>query len=423
MKFKTLCLFVLFFSYSAFAGDLNHGKPESVGMSSEALNRITDIGQGYVDRNQLTGIHVLVAKEGVIVYDEALGKRSTLEDTALDKDALYRIYSMTKPITAVAAMQLHEAGKFELSDPVSKYIPEFENLKVYDEGGEPVAMERTMTVQHILTHTAGFGYVFNRRHPVVQQYMARSVLGSQDLEEMVLKLRTVPLMFQPGERWYYSIAVDLTGLLVERWSGQSFDEYLDEHVFTPLEMHDTYFQIPEESHSRLLPSNNWNREENVVVSRPVGPNDYRDVSFYSGGGGLISTGMDYLRFAEMLRRKGDLDGARILSAETVDDMTRNHLPEAMPGSGQGDAPERAAAAARANTFGFGLGFGLRLKELEDGSVTDRGVYNWGGAAGTVFWIDPDEDLILVMMIQMMGQRFPVAQEIEQAIRESLISET
>ena len=199
---------------------------------------------------------------------------------------------------------------------------------------------------------------------------------------------------------------------------QSFDEYLDEHIFTPLKMDDTFFEIPAEKHDRLLPVHNWSRQENKIVMRPVGENDYRNVTMFSGGGGLISTGMDYLRFAEALRRGGELEGGRIIGRKTIDFMTQNHLPAAVPGSGTGDNPTAAATRAQQSAFGFGLGFGINMNPLV-GNLSSLGEYNWGGAAGTVFWVDPEEDLVVVGLIQLMGGSGLLSSDLKIAVLQAI----
>ena len=419
MKRLFALLFVLAWSTLTLASELKHGEPESVGMSGERLGRVTDVMQGYVDRGIIPGIHVLVARRGVIVYDNALGTRGMNDDRPLAKDALYRIYSMTKPITAVAAMQLYERGKFKLNSPVAEFIPELAEVKVYSEDGEHVAPRRVMNMRHLLTHTTGLGYGLGWRHEVDRMFRENEVLGSANLDQMAEKLSSIPLKFHPGDRWDYSIAVDVTGLVVQRLSEQPFDEYLEENIFAPLGMDDTFFAIPDDKRERLLPVHDWNRETNKPMMRPVNPNAYREVTFHSGGGGLISTGMDYLRFAEALRAGGELDGARIIGSKTLEYMTQNHLPSATPGAGAGDTPTRAATRAQQSSFGFGLGFGINTDPIISGNLSSRGEYYWGGAAGTVFWVDPEEDLVVVGLIQLMGASGLLSADLKVAVLQAI----
>lgn len=419
---KQAIAFLLLLTWSAwvFASELKHGEPESAGMSSDRLDRVTDVMQGYLDNGVLAGIHVLVARRGVIVYDNAIGSRGADDDRPLEKDALYRIYSMTKPITAVAAMQLYEQGMFKLTDPVAEHIPEFAEIKVYSEDGEHTPPTRTMDMRHLLTHTTGLGYGLGRWHPVDRIFQEKQVFNSANLEEMAEKVASIPLKFNPGERWAYSIAVDITGLVVERLSEQGFDEYLDEHIFQPLGMVDTFFQIPEEKHDRLLPVHRWDRGANKLVMDPLSPSAYREVSLHSGGGGLISTGMDYLRFAEALRAGGELDGARIIGRKTIEYMTQNHLPAATPGAGAGDTPTQAATREQVSSFGFGLGFGINTNPIAASHLSSRGEYNWGGAAGTVFWVDPEEELVVVGMIQLMGASGLLSTDLKIAVLQAIV---
>lgn len=420
MKRATTLFVLAIWSVWVVAGELKHGTPESAGMSSERLERVTDVMQGYIDEGELAGIHVLVARRGVIVYDNAVGTRGLDDERPLEKDALYRIYSMSKPITAVAAMQLYEKGKFKLTDPVAAYIPEFAELKVYSADGEHVQPTRTMNMRHLLTHTTGLGYGIGGRHPVDRMFGEKGIWQSADLEEMVGKIESIPLKFNPGDRWAYSIAVDVTGLVVERLSQQGFDEYLEQHIFEPLGMHDTFFQIPEDKHDRLLPVHHWNWQESKLIMQPVQPTDYREVTFYSGGGGLISTGMDYLRFAEALRAGGELEGGRIIGRKTIEYMTQNHLPAATPGAGTGDTPNRAATREQVSSFGFGLGFGLNMNPIASGHLSSRGEFSWGGAAGTVFWVDPEEDLVVVGMIQRMGASGLLSTDLKIAVLQAIV---
>ena len=420
-SFKPIFLFVCLFSLPLSATELTTASPEDVGMSSDVLNTITETMQGYVDDGIIPGVYTLITRRGHIVFDEVVGTRGIHDERPLTRDALFRIYSMTKPITAVAAMQLYEQGHWQLEDPITKFLPELADVKVMGPGGELVDLDRPVTMRHLMTHTAGFSYVFNaRRDPVARMYITRQLLGQKNLEEFMTLLSTFPLAFQPGSRWYYSIAVDITGLIVQRISGQPFDEYLDEHVFTPLKMDDTFFNIPFEKVDRLIPTNGWNRTENKLVENPGSDSEsYRPTQFFSGGGGLISTGMDFLRFAEAIRRGGILDGERILKEETVALMTSNHLPQSISPDVLGEDP--ALAARVQSQFGFGLGFGVNVTPPSETGFSSLGEYSWGGAAGTVFWVNPVEDIVVVGMIQRMGGGVPLRQDLHQAIVNSVVT--
>ena len=386
------------------------------GMSAERLDRITATTQRYVDEGKLAGVVTLVARDGKIVHFEAVGQRGADDDRPMTQDALFRIYSMSKPITAVAAMMLYEEGKFALSDPVEKFVPELADLDILVDG-ELVPAERTMTMRHLLTHTTGLSYGFNPGgNPVDAKYRDVQPLAAKDLDEFAERLGTLPLMFEPGERWHYSVAVDVTGLVVQRLSGLSFDAFLKERLFDPLGMVDTFFNVPADKLDRLLPNHAWNREEERLVQFDA---PYEETQMFSGGGGLVSSTMDYLRFSEMVRRGGELDGVRILSPKTVEFMTANHLPSTVTGAGSGENP---LSGAETRGFGFGLGFGVNTNPVGSGIIGSLGEYSWGGAAGTVFWVDPVEEMVVVGMIQLMGSPWPLRQELRvlanQAITES-----
>ena len=370
------------------------------GTSADKLEGITTALQSLVDEEKLAGIHTIISRDGKIVYESTLGTRGAIDKQPLKADDLFRIYSMTKPITAVALMQLYEKGAFELDDPITKFIPEFDSLTVWQAEGDPVPLDQPFTMRQLLTHTAGFTYTFTP-HPVDQMYRDQGVLSSTDLEEMIDKLTNIPLRFMPGQRWHYSVAVDVTGLVVERISKQPFDEYLEEHIFSPLGMHDTFFGVPEDKWDRFLPNHSWNRQTSKLLQQPAAMAEgYREANttFFSGGGGLVSTAMDYLRFCEAVRQGGTLDGVKILNPETVELMIDNHIPESLAVNTAGERPTEQRSAGL-TIRGFGLGFGIDLAE-EDPDTTTR--YYWGGAAGTVFWIDPINNMSVVSLIQLMG---------------------
>ena len=400
------------FGASALASDLREAPADEVGMSADRLERITAMTQGYVDEGKLAGVITLVARDGAIVHYEAVGNRGVDDERPLTKDALFRIFSMTKPITAAAAMILYEEGKFQLSDPVSKFVPELENLTVLGDDGVIRPAENQMTMQQLLSHTTGLSYGFNPADAVDQRYQAAELWRSKDLDELTEKIAALPLKFEPGERWHYSVAVDITGVVVERISGQSFDVFLKERMFDPLGMEDTFFNVPEDKRDRFLPNHTWDAENETLVQ--TGSDEdvfvgYTDTTLFSGGGGLVSTTMDYLRFSEMMRRGGELDGVRILSPKTVAYMATDHLPGAMSAGGEG---ERPADALLGNGFGFGLGFGIVTDPVAARVIGSAGEFNWGGAAGTVFWIDPVEDLVVIGMIQLMGSPWPLRAELK-----------
>ena len=380
--------------------DLSMAAPEDVGMSSERLSRLSDAMQKLVDEGRLAGIVTMVARHGKIIHFETFGYQEISSEIPMAKDSIFRIYSMSKPITGVALMILHEEGKFRLSDPVEKYIPEFKGLKVAAGVGKdgPLIEEadHPMTIRELMTHTAGLTYGIFSQSQVDTLYVKAGVLSPQQtLRDMIEKLSKIPLRQQPGSLWHYSVAVDVQGYLVEMLSGMPFDTYLKERLFDPLRMMDTGFYVPEEKAGRFAQVYSYDKEGRLFAQEVFGGenNFLKPATFFSGGAGLVSTAMDYMRFCQMLLNGGELDGARILSPLTVDLMRRNHLArdiiEILPGSGTG----------------FGLDFAVVFDPLEAGTFS-KGEFFWGGAAGTWFWIDPVEDLIFVGMIQQWGNNTP-----------------
>lgn len=389
---------LLIFSYGSqiLAKDLATAKPERSGMSSTRLERINSAMQGFVDEGKLAGIVTMISRRGKVVHFEKFGKMDLETGKEMQLDTLFRIYSMSKPIVTVAAMSLYEEGRFQLNDPISKYMPEFKETKVLVDGRE-VTPDREITVKNLMSHTAGLTYGFFGDTTVDRQYREAKILANKDLEEMVGLLARIPLQYQPGSRWHYSVAVDVLGRFIEVIAGMPLDEFLQQRVFDPLEMEDTFFEVPKNKVDRFGTNHRYDKEAGklTVMDSPATSQYTKEVTFFSGGGGLISTATDYMRFCQMMLNGGQLHGARILSPKTIELMTTNHLTADMRG-GFGEQP-----AARSN-FGFGLGFGVLTDLASSGMVGSVGSYNWGGAAGTIFWIDPKEDLAVVTMIQIMG---------------------
>jgi CubicO group peptidase (beta-lactamase class C family) len=382
----------------ANADDLKKAKPESVGMSSDRLELIKPYMQAYVDNDELAGVVTLIARKGKIVHFEEVGKLNLETGKKLKKDSLFRIYSMTKPIVTTAAMMLYEEGKFQLTDPVSMYLPAFKGVKVLV-GGEEVDATHEFTIRELMSHTAGLTYGIFGNTEVDQAY--RAALFEQTggykvatIEEMVNEIGEIPLQYQPGTKWVYSLSVDVLGRLIEVVSGQSLDVFLEERMFEPLDMDDTFFEVPKDKVKRFG-TNHLRSKDGIltVMDRPESSAFANNVTFFSGGGGLVSTAMDYLRYSQMMLNGGELDGVRIVSPATIDLMTRNQLNEGVS-SGFGERP------GVAGTVGFGLGFGVATAAPKTGSGS-KGEFNWGGAAGTVFWVDPEQELTAVLMVQMM----------------------
>jgi CubicO group peptidase (beta-lactamase class C family) len=380
------------------AAELELVKPETVGFSSERLGKISEFVRRDIDEGKLVGVVTMVARHGKIVHFETAGSYGLDNDKPMDTDALFRIYSMTKPITTVAAMMLYEEGRFQLGDAVSKYLPEFENQKIM-RNGELVAPKSPMTIEQLMSHSAGLTYGFEGDHAVETAYQESGLSESKDLDEYIDKLAALPLRFEPGTRYHYSVATDVLGALVERLSGMTLEEYFEKRIFTPLGMNDTFFSVPEDKMHRLASNHYWNADENSMAVLPA---DYSrpptGVTLFSGGGGLISTAMDYMIFCEMLRNGGSYNGTRILGPKTVQFMTLNHLTDEVRNEGVGEYPGSHLYAGQS----FGLGFGVITNPGLAGVISSKGAYSWGGAANTKFWIDPEEDLVAILMTQFLG---------------------
>lgn len=422
-------LLSFFVVFSAIAENLRNISPEKAGFSTARLERLNEIAEHYISSGKLPNMITMVNRGGRIVHFNAVGKQGMDDATPVKPDDLFRIYSMTKPITAVAAMQLYEQGGFRLTDPVSKYVPELADLKYTDENGELVDAE-PITMHQLLTHTAGFSYGFDPRDEIDQQYQQANLWASKDLTEFAERLSTLPLKYKPGSRWHYSVAVDITGLVVERISGERFDQYLKNHILDPLGMKDTFFEVPPEQLHRLVDNHVFDGETKKpkafgrkefkvgvlgLQNADVAMINFEKVRLYSGGGGLVSTAMDYMKFGEMLRAGGSLGKTRILSPKTIKFMAKNHLPTTISGSGTGENP----ISPRVRNFGFGLGFSINMDPVASGTITSKGAYGWGGAAGTIFWVDPEEDLVVVGFMQMMLSPWAFREEIKTATYQAL----
>ena len=381
--------------------------PEALGFDSARLAKLDAYMQGVVASGRVAGMTTLLARHGKVVSFKIYGKKSLAAGEPMTEDTIFRIYSMTKPVTGVAMMVLFEEGKWRLDDPVTRYIPEFKTLKVVktvNPDGTMVLedMKRPPTMREIMSHTAGFGYGLQDEHPVDKLYREKGVLRSNGLQEMIDRTATIPLVFQPGTSWRYSSSVDIQGYIVEKLSGQTLGQFMEQRIFKPLKMNDTAFFVPAAKASRLAAVYVGNRETGKIEeAKKIRDNDMPTYLTppvnESGGGGLVGTTMDYARFAQMVANGGELDGVRILSPAAVELMGANAIPEAALVSSNGSVGTR---------FGEAVGFGLDFMVVKDprtaGSLSGKGEMSWGGAAGTWFWVDPTNDLIFVGMIQRMG---------------------
>lgn len=382
--------------------------PETVGLSSNRLAHIRSVMSKHVAEKRIPGASGLIARRGKIAYQETFGMADVEAGKPMRMDTIHRIYSMTKPITSVAVMMLYEEGKFQLNDPVGKYLPEFAKMQVAVEEkdpqtGKPVMKtspaKRPMTIRDLLRHTAGLTYGVFGDTLVDQQYRKARILGQANLAEFVTQLSAIPLQYEPGTRWHYSVSVDVLGRLVEVLSGKPFDQFLQERIFAPLEMNDTGFTVPASKKDRLAKLYTLTKEGQLqpspICATPqeciekfpnAVPSVFQSLGMLSGGGGLTSTAYDYLRFCQMMLNNGQLGGKRLLSRKTVQLISSDNLGT-IPGLGPGT--------------GFGLGFAVSKAPGEAGMMGSPGEYNWGGAAGTRFWIDPQEELIGIFMIQIL----------------------
>lgn len=381
--------------------------PEAAGFSPERLERLDAYMQGLVDQGHLPGAITLVARHGKIVSYETFGKKA-IGGAPMTKDTIFRIYSQTKPVTGVAMMILFEEGKWRLDDPVTKFVPELANLKVYKgqnpDGSfitEPAA--RAPTMREIMSHTGGFAYGLRTDQPVEKAYRDSGLLGSKTQAEFLAALAKLPLASQPGTEWRYSVSVDIQGLIVERLSGMSLADFMKSRIFDPLKMTDTAFYVPTAKSDRLaalyIPDSKTRKlapADNFMVLDVTKP-----PAIASGGGGLVSTTADYARFAQMLLNGGQLDGARILSPGTIKLMASNHLTDIVMA-----APDASFSPAKG--VGFGLDFAVVTNPARDGTLQGEGTYSWGGAAGTWFWIDPTNDLFMLGMIHILAKEIDPA---------------
>jgi CubicO group peptidase (beta-lactamase class C family) len=399
-------------------------RPEDVGLNSARLAAIPDYFSSYVSRGKLAGLSTLVSRRGEIAHFEAIGLRDRERNLPMERDSIFRIYSMSKPITSLALMMLYEEGHFQLNHEVSRYIPEFRKLRVWA-GGTNAAWAtkepaRPMTIRHLLTHTSGLTYGFMNQHPVDRLYRHAGIDGVRSdeitLKEMVTRLADIPLLFSPGDYWNYSVSTDVCGYLVEVLSGRPLDEFLEARIFKPLGMVDTGFTVPKDKLSRFTANYEKNAEtrETRLIDKSDETSTYaKPKRFLSGGGGLVSTMTDYWRFCQMCLNGGELDGVRLISRKTFDFMTLNHLPggRTMKEMSLSSFGELAAEGA-----GFGLGFQVILDPSEAQAIGSVGNLSWGGAASTYFWIDPEEDIVAILMTQLMpSSTYPLRPQLQQLV--------
>ena len=395
---------------------------EAVGFSSERLGRVNKMMQGYIDKGKLASGLTMLARRGETFHFEPYGALDLESGAPVERDTLFRIYSMTKPITSAAVMMLYEEGRFSLDDPVGKFIPELASMKVYDGMGETgmrlVDQRQPISIRHLLTHTSGLSYGFHQDSPVEAMYREANITDpDSSLPEMAEKLGRLPLVTQPGAKWRYSNATDVLGYLVEVVSGAPFDRYLQDNILDPLGMGDTSFYVAEANLDRLATVYGASTNGKIApLNNPMVNRQRRPHTLFSGGGGLVSTGSDYMRFCQMLLNGGVFGGQRLLAPKTVEMMRSNHLTDDLKpfAVGQSNASDTKGC-------GFGLGFRVVMDIAQHGIIGSNGIYSWGGAASTVFWIDPQEDLVAILLTQFMpSSYYPLRREFQIATYQALM---
>ena len=384
----------------------------TIGFTTSGLDALDARMKQAVADGDTAGMTIILLRHGQVADFKSFGRQTPDKSMALD--SLFRIYSMSKPITGVALMQLYEQGKWRLDDPITKYLPELAHLKeltwdkdgkvVIGADGKPVVTtpKKPATMRQLMSHTAGFGYGLSDGDPVNKAFREQGVLSSSNLDEMMKKVADIPLLYEPGTKWSYSVAVDIQGYLVQKLSGQRFGDYLKEHVTGPMSMTDTAFYVTPERKPRFAEVYHWDRQQNALVMNPARPDraGFEDPNrLESGGGGLVGSTHDYARFCQMLLNKGELGGKRLLKPETVRLMTENHI-------GGLKVNIDLTTPQGADAVRFGLDFAVYTDPKPAGLPYGTGTFYWGGAAGTWFWVDPVNDLAFIGMIQNQGGNRP-----------------
>ena len=400
--------------------------PESAGMSKAALDRVeAHLKSRYVDAGRYPGTQLLIYRRGKVVHSSVLGYADVERKVPVKDDTIFRIYSMTKPITSVAFMMLFEEGRVALDEPVHKYIPEWKNLGVFVAGTAPAFAtrppSRPMLIVDLLRHTSGLTYGIQQRSNVDAAYREKKITNTGTMDTMIEDLSKIPLEFSPGEAWNYSVSVDVIGYLIGKISGVPFEQFLKQRIFDPLGMNDTGFHVPADKAHRFAACYSADPPDRVsfvaadrkaalyLQDDPAKSPYLKPPSFISGGGGLVSTAADYLTFCRALVNGGEVGGVRLLGPKTLKLMTSNHLP------GGVDLPALSRsmfAEAAYNGIGFGLGFSVTMEPAKTLIPGSAGEFAWGGAASTAFWVDPAEELITIFMTQLMpSSAYPLRREL------------
>jgi len=401
--------------------------PESVGLDGKVMGNIRDyLKEQYVEPGKYVGTLTLVARKGEIAYLDALGFMDRENKKKMQEDAIFSIYSMSKPITSIALMQLYEKSLFRLDDPIHWHIPSWRNLRVYESGVYPNFLtsrpKRHMTIRDLLSHMSGLTYDFMLRTNVDAAYRKTKLQATGDLQAMIDTLAELPLEFSPGDQWNYSVSTDVCGYLVEHFSGMKLDKYFQKNIFDPLGMEDTGFSCAKDKVDRLASLYEHHPKKGPVLVDSGGAKTARvkKRKMLSGGGGLLSTMSDYYRFCSMLLNQGEFNGTRIIGRKTLAMMASNHLPD------HKDLTEMSQSAFSETTYqgvGFGLGFSVILDPVKTQSLTDIGEYGWGGAASTVFWVNPKEEMVVIFLTQLLpSSTYQVRRELRSLVYSSLMPE-
>ncbi len=402
--------------------------PADAGFAADRLSRIDRHFEGYVDQKKLAGWHIAVSRRGQLVHSSTYGHRDIAGDLAFTDDTVVRMFSMSKPITSVAAMMLYEEGLLELKTPIAKWLPEFADTRVYRSGSHlaPVTdpLVEPIRVWHLLNHTSGLTYGFHNTHVTDAIYRRGGFEWGNppgaDLAECCTMWANMPLAFQPGSEWNYGVSTDVLGRVVEVVSGMPLDEFFRTRIFEPLGMTDTDFHVHDDALDRFatLYVRNPASGEAVPAPETLGRGTTSKPAMLGGGGGLVGTAHDYLRFTHMLLNKGELDGVRLLGSRTVDYMTRNHLP------GGADLEHFGRPLFAETSFdgvGFGLGFSVVIDAAENKVMRSEGEYSWGGAASTIFWVDPVNEIVALFLTQMLpSSTYPIRSQLNQLVQQALV---
>jgi CubicO group peptidase (beta-lactamase class C family) len=388
--------------------------PTKYGFSPNRLKRLDSIFQRYIDEDKFSGLVALVARKGAPVYLEKFGYQDVESKKPMSFDTIFRVYSMTKPIAGVAFMMLFEQGLARLEDPVSKFIPEFKKVKVLSQDGKLEVPKQEMTIHHLLTHTSGLDYA-EQKHPELDGQTISSDIWAPELtlQEMTKRIAQRPLIFHPGEQWYYSLATDVLGHIIEIVSDQPIADYFEEKIFKPLGMTDTAFMVPAEKADRFATLyGHIDGNPLGLIDEETGGN-YTNPTLHATGSGLVSTMEDYFKFASLILNKGEYEGVRLLGPKTVSYMTQNHLPARMIPIAMEDIPWHGV--------GFGLCFSVLLDNALNGTMSSIGSHGWGGWASTKFWVDPVEEIVGLIMLQSIpSYTYPVVNDFQTGVYQALM---